>query len=73
MRKQTGCIYVNGDNWCLRWREGDNGTRKQRFKDPGAVGLPSSGTQERHTSKEKQITCGTLAAWWPANIRCRAA
>jgi hypothetical protein len=35
MRKQTGCIYINGTNWCLRWREGENGTRKQRFKIRG--------------------------------------
>jgi len=33
MRKQTGCIYVNGDNWCLRWREGENGARAQLLRE----------------------------------------
>jgi hypothetical protein len=48
MRKQTGCIYVNGDNWCLRWREGEGDARKLRFKILTPV------TSEHRRSRDKK-------------------
>lgn len=52
MRKQTGCIYANGDNWCLRWREGEGEARKLRFKMLTPV------TSEHRKSRERKT--GTL-------------
>lgn len=55
MRNQTGCIYLNGDNWALRWREtviiDGQESRKLRFKILGPVTSEHLKNRDRKTRK----------------------
>jgi integrase len=56
MRQQTGCIYIKGDSWALRWRETvrtpeGKQARKMRFKILGDVTAEHRRNKDRSTGK----------------------
>jgi integrase len=53
MRDQRGCISVDRDKWCLRWRENvkATGERKLRFKILGSVTAEHRRSRDRVTKK----------------------
>jgi integrase len=53
MRDQKGCISVDRDKWCLRWRENvkATGERKLRFKILGPVTAEHRRSRDRVTKK----------------------
>lgn len=57
VRNQNGCIYVNGESWCLRWREtvtkDGQQTRKLRFKILGEVTSEHRKSGNRKTGRPR--------------------
>jgi integrase len=53
MKRQSGCISIDRDKWCLRWREKviETGERKLRFKILGSVTSEHRRNKDRSTKK----------------------
>src|SRR4051794_28897308 len=72
MRNQKGCISVDREKWCLRWRETVKGTeeRKLRFKVLGSVTAEQRRSKDRLTGKlriPKEIQALADAIMEPVN------